>query len=167
MCHFGHLNLMNQRRAAIVGRVDVTFCRNVLIYFDDASRTKVLDTIYQRLNRGGVFAAGPQRVAPSFEHGVRDHPAHHGHRLPSPDPVHRHAPEATLGERAPRTRRRRLVVESPHNRRNPSETLLESRRSTLRVMEQTPSEWSKPVHPTSSLWIWTCRASTASSSFNF
>ena len=38
MCHFGHLNLMNQRRAAIVGRVDVTFCRNVLIYFDDASR---------------------------------------------------------------------------------------------------------------------------------
>ncbi len=58
MCHFGHLNLMNQRRAAIVGRVDVTFCRNVLIYFDDASRMKVLDTIYQRLNRGGYLLLG-------------------------------------------------------------------------------------------------------------
>ncbi|HSN83198.1 MAG TPA: protein-glutamate O-methyltransferase CheR [Polyangiales bacterium] len=58
MCHFGHLNLMNERRAAIVGRVDVTFCRNVLIYFDDASRRKVLDTIYQRLNRGGYLLLG-------------------------------------------------------------------------------------------------------------
>ena len=58
MCHFGHLNLMNQRRAAIVGRVDVTFCRNVLIYFDDASRRKVLDTIYQRLHRGGFLLLG-------------------------------------------------------------------------------------------------------------
>ena len=58
MCHFGHLNLMNQRRAAVVGRVDVTFCRNVLIYFDDASRRKVLDTIYQRLNRGGYLLLG-------------------------------------------------------------------------------------------------------------
>ena len=58
MCHFGHLNLMNQRRAAIVGRVDVTFCRNVLIYFDDASRRKVLETIYERLNRGGYLLLG-------------------------------------------------------------------------------------------------------------
>lgn len=58
MCHFGHLNLMNQRRAAIVGRVDVTFCRNVLIYFDDASRRKVLDTVYQRLTRGGYLLLG-------------------------------------------------------------------------------------------------------------
>lgn len=58
MCHFGHLNLMNQRRAAIVGRIDVTFCRNVLIYFDDASRNHVLETIYQRLNRGGYLLLG-------------------------------------------------------------------------------------------------------------
>lgn len=58
MCHFGHLNLMNRRRAAIVGRVDVAFCRNVLIYFDDASRRKVLDTIYERLHRGGYLLLG-------------------------------------------------------------------------------------------------------------
>jgi chemotaxis protein methyltransferase CheR len=58
MCHFGHLNLMNDRRSAIVGRVDVAFCRNVLIYFDNASRRKVLDTIYQRLHRGGYLLLG-------------------------------------------------------------------------------------------------------------
>ena len=58
MCHFGHLNLMNERRAAIVGRVDVTFCRNVLIYFDEASRSRVLDTIYNRLQRGGFLFLG-------------------------------------------------------------------------------------------------------------
>jgi chemotaxis protein methyltransferase CheR len=58
MCHFGHLNLMNERRAAIVGRVDVTFCRNVLIYFDETSRRKVLDTIYERLHRGGYLLLG-------------------------------------------------------------------------------------------------------------
>ncbi|MEM7135515.1 MAG: protein-glutamate O-methyltransferase CheR [Myxococcota bacterium] len=58
MCHFGHLNLMNERRAAIVGTVDVTFCRNVLIYFDDISRRKVLDMIYQRLHRGGYLLLG-------------------------------------------------------------------------------------------------------------
>lgn len=58
MCHFGHLNLMNERRAAIVGRVDVAFCRNVLIYFDDSSRRQVLDTIYQRLHRGGYLLLG-------------------------------------------------------------------------------------------------------------
>ena len=58
MCHFGHLNLMNQRQAAIVGLVDVTFCRNVLIYFDDASRKKALDTIYNRLQRGGYLFLG-------------------------------------------------------------------------------------------------------------
>lgn len=58
MCHFGHLNLMNDRRSAIVGTVDVAFCRNVLIYFDDTSRQKVLDTIYQRLHRGGYLLLG-------------------------------------------------------------------------------------------------------------
>ena len=58
MCHFGNLNLINYRRSAIVGRVDVAFCRNVLIYFDNASRRKVLDTIYQRLHRGGYLLLG-------------------------------------------------------------------------------------------------------------
>lgn len=58
MCHFGHLNLVNERRLAIVGRADVVFCRNVLIYFDQSSRMKVLDSIYERLERGGYLFLG-------------------------------------------------------------------------------------------------------------
>lgn len=58
MCHFGHLNLMNERRLAIVGRADVVFCRNVLIYFDQASRMKVVNSIYERLERGGYLFLG-------------------------------------------------------------------------------------------------------------
>jgi len=57
-CHFGHLNLIETSRAAMVGRVDVIFCRNVLIYFDDASRRKVIDMFYDRLLPGGYLFLG-------------------------------------------------------------------------------------------------------------
>ncbi len=58
MCHFGHLNLLAGDRAAIVGRVDAVFCRNVLIYFDTDSRRKVIDTFYDRLLPGGYLFLG-------------------------------------------------------------------------------------------------------------
>lgn len=58
MCHFGHLNLVETSRAAMVGRVDVIFCRNVLIYFDDASRRRVIDMFYDRLLPGGFLLLG-------------------------------------------------------------------------------------------------------------
>lgn len=58
MCHFGHLNLLEGHRAAIVGRVDAVFCRNVLIYFDATSRQKVIDTFYERLGPGGYLLLG-------------------------------------------------------------------------------------------------------------
>jgi chemotaxis protein methyltransferase CheR len=93
MCHFGHLNLMNERRLAIVGRVDVTFCRNVLIYFDDTSRQKVLDSIYQRLHRGGYLLLGHSE---SLLHGLRNRAAHYRHRLSPTDSVHRASTEEAL-----------------------------------------------------------------------
>jgi chemotaxis protein methyltransferase CheR len=40
------------------GRVDAIFCRNVLIYFDDEARRKVIDTFYERLNPGGYLLLG-------------------------------------------------------------------------------------------------------------
>ncbi len=58
LCHFGHLNLLSHGRSAIVGSVDAIFCRNVLIYFDLASRRKVLETFYERLNPGGYLLLG-------------------------------------------------------------------------------------------------------------
>ncbi len=58
MCHFGHLNLLERQRTAIVGRVDIILCRNVLIYFDTDSRSNVIDTFYERLNPGGYLLLG-------------------------------------------------------------------------------------------------------------
>lgn len=58
LCHFGHLNLLEPSRAAIVGRVDAIFCRNVLIYFDPVSRRRVIDSFHERLWPGGYLMLG-------------------------------------------------------------------------------------------------------------
>lgn len=58
MCHFGHFNLLDAGRAAIVGRVDVIFCRNVLIYLDQAARRSVIESFYDRLHAGGYLMLG-------------------------------------------------------------------------------------------------------------
>ena len=58
MCHFGHLNLLDRDRSALIGRADAVFCRNVLIYFDDDARRKVIDTFYERLYPGGYLLLG-------------------------------------------------------------------------------------------------------------
>jgi chemotaxis protein methyltransferase CheR len=58
LCHFGQVNLLDPEYARTVGRVDVVFCRNVLIYFDPASRRRVIDTLYDRLVPGGYLLLG-------------------------------------------------------------------------------------------------------------
>ena len=58
MCHFGHLNLLDRNRSAIVGSVDAVFCRNVLIYFDIESRQRVIQAFYDRLHPGGYLMLG-------------------------------------------------------------------------------------------------------------
>lgn len=58
MCQFGRLNLLDASRAAVVGRVDVIFCRNVLIYFDEVARRRVIDMFYERLLPGGFLLLG-------------------------------------------------------------------------------------------------------------
>ena len=58
MCRFGQLNLLEHDRAAVVGRCDVIFCRNVLIYLDFEARRRVIDMFYERLNEGGYLFLG-------------------------------------------------------------------------------------------------------------
>lgn len=58
VCHFGQLNLLDTHKASLVGRVDVVFCRNVLIYFDLVSRRKVIENLYRRLVPGGYLLLG-------------------------------------------------------------------------------------------------------------
>jgi chemotaxis protein methyltransferase CheR len=55
---FGHLNLLDREMAELVGRMDVVFCRNVLIYFDLPARRRVLSLFHQKLTPGGYLLLG-------------------------------------------------------------------------------------------------------------
>ena len=55
---FGRLNLYEEGRVALVGYVDVIFCRNVIIYFDEASKKVVVNNFYNRLAEGGYLLLG-------------------------------------------------------------------------------------------------------------
>jgi len=57
-CHFGSMNLLDEERARLVGRVDAIFCRNVLIYFDAHARKRTIDMFHERLFQGGVLLLG-------------------------------------------------------------------------------------------------------------
>jgi chemotaxis protein methyltransferase CheR len=58
LCHFGQMNLLDEERTHLVGRCDVIFCRNVLIYFDSPSRKRVIEMFHERLVNGGVLLLG-------------------------------------------------------------------------------------------------------------
>ncbi|RNC70096.1 MAG: protein-glutamate O-methyltransferase CheR [Desulfuromonadales bacterium] len=53
-----HLNLLDSNRIAFLGRMDVVFCRNVIIYFDLAARKKVIESFYRTLRDGGYLLLG-------------------------------------------------------------------------------------------------------------
>jgi chemotaxis protein methyltransferase CheR len=58
LCHFAQMNLLDEERTHLVGRCDVIFCRNVVLYFDDAARRRVIEMFYERLVPGGVLLLG-------------------------------------------------------------------------------------------------------------
>lgn len=58
MCHFGHLNLLDRERSALIGQADVIFCRNVMIYLDEGARRRIIETFYERLYPGGYLLLG-------------------------------------------------------------------------------------------------------------
>jgi chemotaxis protein methyltransferase CheR len=53
-----HLNLFDTARVALLGRMDVIFCRNVIIYFDHPGKKKVVETFCQRLQPEGFLLLG-------------------------------------------------------------------------------------------------------------
>ena len=55
---FGRLNLYDEPRVSLLGHVDIIFCRNVIIYFDDASKKVVVGSFYNRLVEGGYLLLG-------------------------------------------------------------------------------------------------------------
>lgn len=55
---FSYLNLLDPFKTKFLGKMDVIFCRNVLIYFDIASRKKVIENFHDRLKDGGYLLLG-------------------------------------------------------------------------------------------------------------
>lgn len=55
---FNHLNLFDDSKMALLKRMNVIFCRNVLIYFDNNSKKKVVQSFYDKLVGGGYFLLG-------------------------------------------------------------------------------------------------------------
>ncbi len=55
---FKKINLMNAFETRLIRDIDVVFCRNVLIYFDDASKKKTIGHLYDSLVKGGYLFVG-------------------------------------------------------------------------------------------------------------
>jgi chemotaxis protein methyltransferase CheR len=55
---FGQLNLLDREMLQLVGKVDIIFCRNVLIYFDQSARRQVVATFYEKLRGNGYLLLG-------------------------------------------------------------------------------------------------------------
>jgi chemotaxis protein methyltransferase CheR len=58
MVSFGHINLLDEALLSIVGDVDIILCRNVIMYFDVATRKRVIATFWKKLVRGGYLLLG-------------------------------------------------------------------------------------------------------------
>jgi chemotaxis protein methyltransferase CheR len=69
--HFSAANIVESRDTRAHGRFDVIFCRNVLIYFDDASRRVAAENLYESLSPGGFICLGHtesmSRISPLFD----------------------------------------------------------------------------------------------------
>ena len=68
---FTPANIVEPAQTAPHGRFDVIFCRNILIYFDDASRRIAAENLFESLLPGGYVCLGHtesmSRISPLFE----------------------------------------------------------------------------------------------------
>ncbi len=55
---FMYLNLVDEAKLALVGKMDVILCRNVIIYFDLATKKRVMKSFHAKLRPGGCLLLG-------------------------------------------------------------------------------------------------------------
>ena len=55
---FTHLNLFDTGRLAMLGTFDLVFCRNVIIYFNQMAKKRVIESFYSALYDGGFLLLG-------------------------------------------------------------------------------------------------------------
>lgn len=53
-----HLNLLDENRMILLGKMDLIFCRNVIIYFDQVAKKRVVESFYRSLREGGYLLLG-------------------------------------------------------------------------------------------------------------
>lgn len=58
MVTISHLNLFDTHRLAMLGKVDIIFCRNVIIYFDQGAKKRVIESFHSVLYDGGFLLLG-------------------------------------------------------------------------------------------------------------
>jgi chemotaxis protein methyltransferase CheR len=88
MVQFRPLNLISD--FSHLGMFDVVFCRNVLIYFDQATKIDVLDRIARMMSHDGYLALGAAETVVGLTDSLRPVPERRGLYAPSasmPKPV--------------------------------------------------------------------------------
>jgi chemotaxis protein methyltransferase CheR len=68
---FSKVNASDLSEMRAFANIDVIFCRNMLIYFDDQSRRQVVESFYDSLGQGGFICLGHSesmsRISSLFE----------------------------------------------------------------------------------------------------
>ncbi|WP_045221810.1 CheR family methyltransferase [Desulfonatronum thioautotrophicum] len=72
---FGQLNLNDRGQIKMIPRSEIIFCRNVIIYFDDAMKKRVISEFYDNLVPDGVLFIGHSESLHHVSRTLR--PQHH------------------------------------------------------------------------------------------
>ena len=72
---FGQINLNDKQQLARVERSHIIFCRNVIIYFDDDMKRRVINAFYDNLLPGGALLIGHSESLHNISRAFK--PEHH------------------------------------------------------------------------------------------
>ncbi|NWF52359.1 MAG: protein-glutamate O-methyltransferase CheR [Nitrospirae bacterium] len=68
---FMNINLTDEKKMKTMREIDVIFCRNVLIYFDDNAKKKAVSLLYDSLKPGGFLIIGSSESLHSVTRAFR------------------------------------------------------------------------------------------------
>jgi chemotaxis protein methyltransferase CheR len=68
---FDFLNLIDSSSFRKYRQMDMIFCRNVLIYFDENGKKKVIENLYQSLKPGGYLTIGHAESLHNISRGFK------------------------------------------------------------------------------------------------
>jgi chemotaxis protein methyltransferase CheR len=83
MVHYRQINLLGD--FSHLGQFDVVFCRNVLIYFDQATKSAVLDSVARNTERDGYLLLGAAETVVGLSDSFRPLPDLRGLYAPNPN----------------------------------------------------------------------------------